>query len=173
MSKKKSSSNEKDDEKKIDDSEEKESSSIPLEDYEKIKDDYLRLAADFDNFKKRTEKDKENQLVGSLSIILAGLFPLIDNFEIAMNQKEAPKELEALYKLVLAFLENLNITEVPGVGEEFDPSHHEAIEHSGEGENQVVGEVLRKGYKLEDRLIRADLLIKSFFKNLFILSPQN
>ncbi len=154
MSKKKSSSNEKDDEKKIDDSEEKESSSIPLEDYEKIKDDYLRLAADFDNFKKRTEKDKENQLIGSLSIILAGLFPLIDNFEIAMNQKEAPKELEALYKLVLAFLENLNITEVPGVGEEFDPSHHEAIEHSGEGENQVVGEVLRKGYKLEDRLIR-------------------
>ena len=154
MSKKKSSSNEKDDEKKIDDSEEKESSSIPLEDYEKIKDYYLRLAADFDNFKKRTEKDKENQLVGSLSIILAGLFPLIDNFEIAMNQKEAPKELEALYKLVLAFLENLNITEVPGVGEEFDPSHHEAIEHSGEGENQVVGEVLRKGYKLEDRLIR-------------------
>ena len=154
MSKKKSSSNEKDDEKKIDDSEEQESSSIPLEDYEKIKDDYLRLAADFDNFKKRTEKDKENQLVGSLSIILAGLFPLIDNFEIAMNQKEAPKELEALYKLVLAFLENLNITEVPGVGEEFDPSHHEAIEHSGEGENQVVGEVLRKGYKLEDRLIR-------------------
>ena len=150
MSKKKSSSNEK----KIDDSEEKDSSSIPLEDYEKIKDDYLRLAADFDNFKKRTEKDKENQLIGSLSIILAGLFPLIDNFEIAMNQKEAPKELEALYKLVLAFLENLNITEVPGVGEEFDPSHHEAIEHSGEGENQVVGEVLRKGYKLEDRLIR-------------------
>ena len=154
MSKKKSSSNEKDDEKKIEDSEEKDSSSIPLEDYEKIKDDYLRLAADFDNFKKRTEKDKENQLIGSLSIILAGLFPLIDNFEIAMNQKEAPKELEALYKLVLAFLENLNITEVPGVGEEFDPSHHEAIEHSGEGENQVVGEVLRKGYKLEDRLIR-------------------
>ena len=131
-----------------------EETSVPLSQYEKIKDDYLRLAADFDNFKKRTEKDKENQLVGSLSIILAGLFPLIDNFEIAMNQKEAPKELEALYKLVLAFLENLNITEVPGVGEEFDPSHHEAIEHSGEGENQVVGEVLRKGYKLEDRLIR-------------------
>ena len=99
-------------------------------------------------------KDKENQLVGSLSIILASLFPLIDNFEIAMNQEEAPKELEALYKLVLTFLENLNITEVPGVGEEFDPSYHEAIEHSGEGDNQIVGEVLRKGYKLEDRLIR-------------------
>ena len=151
---KKSSTNKKDDEKNIDSSKEKESASIPLEDYEKIKDDYLRLAADFDNYKKRTEKDKENQLVGSLSIILASLFPLIDNFEIAMSQEEAPKELEALYKLVLTFLENLNITEVPGVGEEFDPSHHEAIEHSGEGENQVVGEVLRKGYKLEDRLIR-------------------
>ena len=53
---KKSSTNKKDDEKNIDSSEEKESASIPLEDYEKIKDDYLRLAADFDNFKKRTEK---------------------------------------------------------------------------------------------------------------------
>ena len=59
MSKKKSSSNEKDDEKKIDDSEEKESSSIPLEDYEKIKDDYLRLAADFDNYKKEQKKIKK------------------------------------------------------------------------------------------------------------------
>ena len=90
---KKSSTNKKDDEKNIDSSKEKESASIPLEDYEKIKDDYLRLAADFDNYKKRTEKDKENQLVGSLSIILASLFPLIDNFEIAMSQEEAPKEL--------------------------------------------------------------------------------
>ena len=117
MSKKKSSSKKKDDEKNVDNSKEEKSPSIPLEDYEKIKDDYLRLAADFDNFKKRTEKDKENQLVGSLSIILTGLFPLIDNFEIAMGQEEVPKELEALYKLVLTFLENLNITEVPGVGE--------------------------------------------------------
>ena len=154
MSKKKSSSNKKDAEKNIDTSEEQESASIPLEDYEKIKDDYLRLAADFDNFKKRTEKDRENQLLGSLSIILTGLFPLIDNFEIAMKQEEEPKELEALYKLVLTFLENLNITEVPGVGEAFDPSYHEAVEHSGEGDNQIVEEVLRKGYKLEDKLIR-------------------
>ena len=154
MSKKKSSSKKKDDEKNVDNSKEEKSPSIPLEDYEKIKDDYLRLAADFDNFKKRTEKDKENQLVGSLSIMLAGIFPLIDNFEIAMSQEEVPKELEALYKLVLTFLESLNITEVPGVGEEFDPSYHEAIEHSGEGDDQIVGEVLRKGYKIEDRLIR-------------------
>ena len=70
------------------------------------------------------------------------------------RQAEEPKELEALYKLVLTFLENLNITEVPGVGEAFDPSYHEAVEHSGEGENQIVEEVLRKGYKLEDKLIR-------------------
>ena len=154
MSKKDTSKNKKESTKDEEKSNKEAVASVPLEDYEKIKDDYLRLAADFDNYKKRTEKDKENQLVGSLSIILASLFPLIDNFEIAMNQEEAPKELEALYKLVLTFLENLNITEVPGVGEEFDPSYHEAIEHSGEGDNQIVGEVLRKGYKLEDRLIR-------------------
>ena len=71
-----------------------------------------------------------------------------------MNQEKAPKEIEALHKLVTAFLEGLSISEVPGTGENFDPTHHEAIEHTGEGEKEIVKEVLRKGYKIQDKLIR-------------------
>ena len=71
-----------------------------------------------------------------------------------MNQEKTSKEIEALHKLVTAFLEGLSISEVPGTGENFDPTHHEAIEHTGEGEKEIVKEVLRKGYKIQDKLIR-------------------
>ena len=154
MSKKDTSKNKKESKKDQDKSNKKEVASVPLEDYEKIKDDYLRMAADFDNFKKRIEKEKEQQLLGTISLVLAGLFPLIDNLEIAMNQEKTSNEIEALHKLVTAFLEGLSIGEVPGVGEIFDPKHHEAIEHTGEGEKEIVEEVLRKGYKIQDKLIR-------------------
>ena len=154
MSKKDTSKNKKESTKDQENSNKEAVASVPLEDYEKIKDDYLRLAADFDNFKKRIEKEKEQQLLGTISLVLAGLFPLIDNLEIAMNQEKTPKEIEALHKLVTAFLEGLSISEVPGTGENFDPTHHEAIEHTGEGEKEIVKEVLRKGYKIQDKLIR-------------------
>ena len=88
MSKKDTSKNKKESTKDQEKSNKEAVASVPLEDYEKIKDDYLRLAADFDNFKKRIEKEKEQQLLGTISLVLAGLFPLIDNLEIAMNQEK-------------------------------------------------------------------------------------
>ena len=100
-----------------------ETHSIPLGQYEKIKDDYLRLAADFENFKKRTEKEKSMSTVTSLSIIISSLLPLIDNFEISMSQEDTPTEIEALYKMAQAFLDTFNVKEVPGIGESFDPNY--------------------------------------------------
>ena len=65
-----------------------EETSVPLSQYEKIKDDYLRLAAEFDNFKKRTEKEKESISAASVAYFVNSLFPLIDNFDMAMNQED-------------------------------------------------------------------------------------
>ena len=65
-----------------------EETSVPLSQYEKIKDDYLRLAAEFDNYKKRTDKEKESIGAASVAYFVNSLFPLIDNFEMAMNQEE-------------------------------------------------------------------------------------
>ena len=131
-----------------------EESTMSLSQYEKIKDDYLRLAADFDNYKKRAEKEKSMSTVTSLSMIISTLLPLIDNFEIAMNQDGTPTEIEALYKMTQVFLDTFNVKEVPGIGEPFDPSYHEAVEQSGEGDKELVGEVLRKGYEIDGRLLR-------------------
>lgn len=131
-----------------------ETNTVTLDEYEKIKDDYLRLAADFENFKKRNEKEKESASFNFVALFVNSLFPLIDNFEIAIKQDNNPKEIESLYKTLQDFMDNLNIVEVPGVGEAFDPNFHEAVEHSGDGETQTIEEVLRKGYTLEDKLLR-------------------
>ena len=131
-----------------------ETNTVTLDEYEKIRDDYLRLAADFENFKKRNEKEKESASFNFVALFVNSLFPLIDNFEIAIKQDNNPKEIESLYKTLQDFMDNLNIVEVPGVGEAFDPNFHEAVEHSGDGDTQTIEEVLRKGYTLEDKLLR-------------------
>ena len=131
-----------------------ETNTVTLDEYEKIKDDYLRLAADFENFKKRNEKEKESASFNFVALFVKSLFPLIDNFEIAIKQDNNPKEIESLYKTLQDFMDNLNIVEVPGIGEAFDPNFHEAVEHSGDGDTQTIEEVLRKGYTLEDKLLR-------------------
>jgi len=131
-----------------------EETSVPLSQYEKIKDDYLRLAAEFDNYKKRTEKEKESIGAASVAYFINSLFPLIDNFQMAMSQEEVSKELETFNNLLNSVLEGLQVEEVGTIGENFDPSIHEAVEHSGEGETQVVETILRKGYLFQGKLIR-------------------
>ena len=132
----------------------KEETSVPLSQYEKIKDDYLRLAAEFDNYKKRTEKEKENIGAASVAYFINSLFPLIDNFEMAMSQEEVSKELETFNNLLTSVLEGLQVEEIGTIGENFDPSIHEAVEHSGEGDSQIVETILRKGYLFQGKLIR-------------------
>ena len=102
----------------------------------------------------RNEKEKESASFNFVALFVNSLFPLIDNFEIAIKQDNNPKEIESLYKTLQDFMDNLNIVEVPGVGEVFDPNFHEAVEHSGDGDTQTIEEVLRKGYTLEDKLLR-------------------
>ena len=131
-----------------------EESTVSLSEYEKIKDDYLRLAADFDNYKKRAEKEKENIRSASIAYFVNTIFPLIDNFEMAMAQEEVAKEVDALNSILISVLQSLRVEEVGEIGESFDPALHEAVEHSGEGDSQIIDAVLRKGYLFQGSLIR-------------------
>ena len=131
-----------------------EESTVSLSEYEKIKDDYLRLAADFDNYKKRAEKEKENIRSASVAYFVNAIFPLIDNFEMAMAQEEVAKEVDALNSILISVLQSLQVEEVGEIGESFDPALHEAVEHSGEGDSQIIDAVLRKGYLFQGSLIR-------------------
>ena len=138
----------------INETETMEKDNVSLSEYEKVKDDYLRLAADFDNYKKRSEKEKESIGTASMAYFVESLFPLVDNFEIALSQDEVNKEIETFSGLLTSLLESLQVEEVGSVGDDFDPNIHEAVEHSGEGETQKVEAVLRKGYLFQGNLIR-------------------
>ena len=135
-------------------SSESEESSVPLSQFEKIKDDYLRLAADFDNYKKRSEREKESIGTASVAYFVNALFPLIDNFEMAMAQEKVSEEVKTFNALLASVLEGLQVTGVGTIGEDFDPSIHEAVEHSGEGKSQKIESVMRKGYLFQGNLIR-------------------
>ena len=138
----------------IDESKKIEEDNISLSEYEKIKDDYLRLAADFDNYKKRSEKEKESIGTASMAYFVESLFPLVDNFEIALSQDEVNKEIETFSGLLTSLLESLQVEEVGSVGDDFDPNIHEAVEQSGEGDTQKVEAVFRTGYLFQGNLIR-------------------
>jgi molecular chaperone GrpE len=127
----------------VEDNSESNESSVPLSQFEKIKDDYLRLAADFDNYKKRTEKEKES--IGAASIAY---------FVMAMTQENISKEVETFHNLMASVLESLQVTGIGEIGEDFDPSVHEAVDHTGEGESQKIEAVMRKGYLFQGNLIR-------------------
>ncbi len=121
----------------------------------------LRLQADFDNYRRRTRKEKEEWFGQAVEDTVKSLLPVLDNFNRAL---EAPGEdiqsfrkgVEMIKRQFEDALAQLGLEPIESLGKEFDPAVHEAVEQdfaSGEPENTVVAE-LRKGYRLRGKVIR-------------------
>ena len=130
------------------------------EKYNAEHDMFLRLAAEFDNFRKRTTKEKEQSYGNGKADAVEKLLPVYDNLERALNQ---PTE-DAAYKkgVEMTFTQLVNIFTALGVeifgepGDAFDPNLHNAIMHTEDetlGEN-VISQVFQKGFKLGDKIVR-------------------
>lgn len=119
-----------------------------------------RLQADFDNFKKRTAKEKEDFYKFASEKLILGILPVLDNFERALGtmgeNQEFKAGVEMIYKQLCEALKAEGLTLMDAVGKEFDPSEHQAImqvESEDYAEN-IVAEEFQKGYKLKDKVIR-------------------
>lgn len=124
----------------------------------------IRTAAEFDNFKKRTERERLTVAEYAKAGIIKQILPILDNIDRAnASDKESGdylKGIELIIKQFEALAGNLGIEEVAKVGDTFDPNFHEAVMHIEDenlGEN-VIAEVLQKGYKLGDTVIRAAMV---------------
>ncbi|MBR4099885.1 MAG: nucleotide exchange factor GrpE [Clostridia bacterium] len=124
----------------------------------------LRTAAEFDNFKKRTEREKMMVAEFAKAGLIKQLLPILDNIDrAALVEKDTPdyiKGIEMIVKQFEGIAGNLGITEVAAVGDTFNPELHEAVMHIEDealGEN-VIAEVLQKGYKIGDTVIRAAMV---------------
>ena len=127
---------------------------------EQKNDVLLRTAAEFDNYKKRTEREKSGVAEYARAGIIKQLLPILDNIDRAAGaDRESPdyiKGIELIVKQLEGLSEKLGIEEIAKQGETFDPNLHEAVMHIEDenlGEN-VIAEVLQKGYKTGDTIIR-------------------
>ena len=124
------------------------------------KDKYLRLCAEYDNFRKRSQKEKD-ALYGDIKANTVTKFlPVYDNLERALKQNtedEAYKKgVEMIMTQFCSTLEKLGVTEIECLGEKFDPTMHNAVMHVDDeekGENEIV-EVFQKGFRLGEKVIR-------------------
>jgi molecular chaperone GrpE len=133
-------------------------------------DKMMRLAADFDNYKKRNAKEFENIRKYAAENIIKELIPIVDNFERAIESANESKDINSLLggiKLILNQMLNLldkeGVTRIKAVGEVFDPNVHEAVMHiaSDEYPDNVVTQELQKGYILRDRVVRPSMVAVS------------
>ena len=119
-----------------------------------------RLMAEFDNYRKRSEKEKADSYDFAVSNTVAELLPIVDNFERALqvesNDKNFYTGVQMIYKQLMGILEKLHVTPIEAEGNEFDPNLHNAIMHIDDeayGENIIVKE-MQKGYLYKEKVIR-------------------
>ena len=127
---------------------------------DELNDRLLRTMAEYDNYRKRTQKEKESIYPDAISFAVQTILPVIDNFEIALKSECADenfkKGMEMIFNQMMESLKSLNVSEINPVGEPFDPEEHNAVMHVDDDtvEDNTVVEVLRKGYKLGEKVIR-------------------
>ena len=127
------------------------------------KDKYIRLYAEFDNYRKRTEKEKAQNFDFGAREVIEKLLPVVDNFERALGTVDPEDEDDAftkgvrgIYKQLEKMFEDLEVKAIPAEGEKFDPNLHNAVMHIEDdslGESSIV-EVFQKGYQKDGKIIR-------------------
>ena len=130
------------------------------EKYNAEHDSYLRLAADYDNFRKRTVKEKEASYGNGKADAVEKLLPVYDNLERSLNQETTDaafkKGVEMTMNELVKIFTGLGVEIFGNVGDSFDPNLHNAVMHTDDenlGEN-VIAKVFQKGFKLGDKVVR-------------------
>ncbi len=130
-------------------------------------DKYQRCLAEFDNFRKRTSKEKASMYDDGVRDTVEKLLPVVDNLERAILAQEKAdaedpflKGVQMTLKQFLEILQGMGVEEIKALGEQFDPNLHAAVAHEDDdayGENEIIQEML-KGYQYKDKVIRHSMV---------------
>ena len=127
-----------------------------------LQDRLLRTAAEFDNYRKRIERERGEFAAYAAADVLTDLLPIVDNFERALDAPAGPgadafrKGVELIHKQMVDLLRRRGVKPIEALGADFDPNFHQAVMHESSEEHregEVIGE-LQRGYMLGDRLLR-------------------
>jgi molecular chaperone GrpE len=133
---------------------------------EEYLDHLQRTLAEFDNYKKRINKEKDTMFNVFTSEIILSFLPVLDNLESAFKTQENKEKdaffegIELVYKQLKDILKQYNVEEIKSVGEKFDPKLHEAVMHTEDSahEDGYIIEELRKGYRIHEKVIRHSMV---------------
>lgn len=132
---------------------------------DELYDKYLRTLAEYDNFRKRSQREKDAIYGDATAESVKKLLPVLDSFERALNyeckDEEFKKGISLIQNTLKEVFDSIGVKEIPDVGEQFDPNLHEAVMHTEDpayGEN-VITDCYRKGYTLNDKVIRFSMVI--------------
>lgn len=138
---------------------------VPKQDYDELDDRYKRILAEFENFKKRSNKEREGLYNSILSDVVEVILPVLDNLEnaakVETQDEEYKKGIELVLKQLKDVLSSKGVEEIKTIGETFDPELHEAvssIQDANLGEKEIAEEY-RKGYKIGSRVIRHSMVV--------------
>lgn len=132
-----------------------------------LKDKYLRTLAEYENFRKRSEKEKAQMFELGAKSIIEALLPVVDNFERALShvqeeEKDSPfvKGIEGIYKQIQKMFADCNIQEIEALGKKFDPALHNAVmtEEEGDAEEDTITQDLQKGYTYRGNVVRHSMV---------------
>lgn len=131
---------------------------------EEMKDSKLRLAAEYDNFRKRSQREKDSIYADASLATAAKFLPVLDNLERAAKQETADEAYKKGVEMTLGqmyqVMEKMGITEIPALGEQFDPEVHNAVLHIDDEtiDDNTIVEVFEKGFKMGDRVLRHSIV---------------
>ena len=138
---------------------------------EELNDKYMRLMAEFENFRKRTDKEKEQMFETGAKSVIEKVLPVIDNFERALDMAGPEKESEAeadpfmdgmrkVYKQLMDELDKIGVKPIEAVGQEFNPEFHNAVMQvdSEEYDSGMVAQEMQKGYMYNDSVVRHSMV---------------
>lgn len=134
---------------------------------DELEDRVKRQMAEFDNFRKRTEKEKTAMFETGAKSVIEKILPVVDNFErglasVSEEEKDGSfaQGMQMIYKQLMTELENLDVKPIPAVGEEFNPEFHNAVmqTESEEFESGVIAQELQKGYTYRDSVVRHSMV---------------
>lgn len=138
---------------------------VSKQDYDELEDRYKRILAEFENFKKRSAKERETLYNSILSDVVEVILPVVDNLEnaakVETKDENYKKGVELVLKQFKDVLSSKGVEEIKAVGETFDPELHEAvssIQDDNLGEKEIAQEY-RKGYKIGSRVIRHSMVV--------------
>lgn len=128
-------------------------------------EDLQRVTAEFTNYRRRVERDRFAIVDGAKADVAAKLLPLLDDLDLAEGHGDLEGPLKSIHGKLHGVFEDIKVEAFGAEGEEFNPDLHEAVQDGSTGDDKVLGTVLRKGYRMGDRVIRTAMVI--------IADPQN